>query len=338
MANTHNHIPDELLARYFAKTATQNEISEIEQWLQKSPENVKELEVLELIWQKSASNHFQVDTDAAWKRVHASMSVKQAAPTNPLQQETSVRPLPVERKFASSRWIAAAVVVLTVGFGWFLLKRQTSQSQALVVTTAEQTRDVELPDGTKVFLNYHSSISYPASFEGDLRAVTLTGEAFFDVKRDPSHPFVIDANGTAVRVLGTSFNVRAYKKEMVRVDVKTGKVSVSKDHKKIELVKGESVIVRDDNLTGIHADPNMMGYKTQVFDFAAADLADVIQTLKDGYHADIRLTSTKLEKCRLTISFKKESLDTILSVIAETLNLKLKKEGKVYWLEGNGCE
>ncbi len=347
MNNSHDNISDELLARFLAETATEQEIAEVKNWLNSAPENKKQLADFELIWEKTSelsSNHIKVDTDAAWDKVRSQMTAKNPA-TGHLnenlpgsKQETITRDLFVNKKFSFPVWIAAAVSVTIMAFGWFIFKTQSDTPEQIQIATTNNTGETTLPDGTKVFLNYNSSISYPENFSGDIRSVELKGEAFFDVKPDASHPFVIDANGTMVRVLGTSFNVKAYKKELVRVDVKTGKVRVSKNDKKIELVKGESAEVLNDTLKGMHADANIMSYKTQVYDFNTANLGDVVNTLREGYHSDIRLSNQKLAQCRLTISFQKEPLDTTLSVIAETLELHLRKEGKIYWLEGKGCQ
>ncbi|MCF0058827.1 FecR family protein [Dyadobacter sp. CY356] len=347
MNNSHDHISDELLARFLAKTATPPEIAEVNDWLKSAPENQKELAAFEIIWEKTAAlhdDHIKVDIDAAWNRVRLQMKANGSAPASTEKkndvsdQETIIRDFPAKKKFYFPVWMAAAVSLTVLALGWFIFKTQWNRPEQIQSATTNNTGETTLPDGTRVFLNYNSSISYPESFSGDLRSVTLKGEAFFDVKPDASHPFVIDANGTMVRVLGTSFNVKAYKKELVRVDVKTGKVRVSKNDKKIELVKGESAEVLNDTLKSMRADVNIMGYKTQVFDFNATNLGDVVNTLREGYHSDIRLSNQKLAQCRLTISFQKEPLDATLSVIAETLELHLRKEGKIYWLEGAGCQ
>ncbi|MEO6686008.1 MAG: FecR domain-containing protein [Dyadobacter sp.] len=347
MNNPHDNISDELLARFLAETATPTEIAEVKNWLNSDPENQKELAAFEILWEKTAdfkTNHIKVDTDAAWNKVRLQMKTN-TIPSEPLiekhtssTQGTITRELPIKKPFSFPVWIAAAVSITILAFGWYIFKTQGNNPEQIEVATTNNTGETTLPDGTRVFLNYNSSISYPESFSGDLRSVALKGEAFFDVKPDASHPFVIDANGTQVRVLGTSFNVKAYKKELVRVDVKTGKVRVSKNDKKIELVQGESAEVLNDTLKSMRADVNIMGYKTQVFDFNATNLGDVVNTLREGYHSDIRLSNQKLAQCRLTISFQKEPLDATLSVIAETLELHLRKDGKIYWLEGNGCQ
>jgi transmembrane sensor len=344
MNSSHDNISEELLARYLADTATQQERNDVDSWLAGSPLHASEFAAYRLLWDHSASMHknrVSVNTDAAWDKMK--MKMDKGPSQKPIDVE--VRELEVDFSPKGKRlnfpvriWVAAAFTLLMLSFGWFFLQQTRQKREPLQIATTNNTIEKILPDGTKVFLNYNSSLTYPENFDGDVRTVSLQGEAFFDVKPDAEHPFLIDANGTEIRVLGTSFNVKAYKEKPVRVDVSTGKVRVSKDARKIDLVKGEGAEVLDDTIRGIKANINMLGYRTQIYDFNAANLEDVITSIREGYHVDIRLTNQKIADCRLTIRFEKEPLDATLSVIAETLDLSLRKDGKVYWLDGNGCQ
>lgn len=344
MNSSHANISEELLARYLADTASDSERNDVEAWLAESEANARELATYRLIWDHTASmkkSTATVDTDAAWNKMKGKMAAgKTVATPEASARETKTiefRPEVKKRRLPVTVWAAAMIAILIMAFGWFFLISDKAPESVYVATT-NNTSEQLLPDGTKVFLNYNSKISYPEHFNGDLRTVSLQGEAFFDVKPDPAHPFVIQANGTEIRVLGTSFNVKAYNEAPVRVDVATGKVRVSKDSHRVELVKGQSAEVLKDSIRSLQANMNLMGYRTQVYEFNAADLQDVVSSIRDGYHVDVRLSNDKIAQCRLTIRFEKEPVDATLSVIAETLDLNLRKEGKVYWLEGNGCQ
>ncbi|MCE6990344.1 FecR family protein [Dyadobacter sp. CY323] len=335
--NTHDNISEELLARYLADNASEKEIATVLSWLAESPLHEKEFAAYKLIWEHSGAigKSFRVDTDMAWGKMKSKMDKSSAKISLPGPE---VKQIPFGKKaWPVPMWAAAAVTLLLVAFSWYFLNSGRFP-EPLLVATSNNTVEKILPDGTKVFLNYNSSISYPEEFNGDLRTVSLKGEAFFDVKPDAEHPFIIDADGTEIKVLGTSFNVKAYKESPVRVDVSTGKVQVSKASHKVQLTKGEGAEVLADSIRSLKADVNIMGYRTQIYDFNAANLTEVINSIRDGYHVDVRLSNEQIAQCRLTIRFEKEPLDATLSVIAETLNLDLKKEGKVYWLDGNGCQ
>lgn len=345
MNSSHANISEELLARYLADTASESERNNVEAWLTESEANARELAAYRLIWDHTASmkkSSAPVDTDAAWNKMKGKMaafkSPMAASEASASEAKTiEFRPEMKKRRLPVTVWAAAMIAILVMAFGWFFLIADKTP-ESLNVATTNNTTEQLLPDGTKVFLNYNSKLTYPENFKGDLRTVSLQGEAFFDVKPDAAHPFVIQANGTEIRVLGTSFNVKAYSEAPVRVDVATGKVRVSKDAHRVELVKGQSAEVLKDSIRSLQANMNLMGYRTQVYDFNAADLQDVVSSIRDGYHVDVRLSNDKIAQCRLTIRFEKEPVYATLSVIAETLDLNLRKEGKVYWLEGNGCQ
>jgi len=101
-----------------------------------------------------------------------------------------------------------------------------------------------LPDGTIVWLNAASSITYPVAFTGDKRKVTVTGESYFEVHSDPAHPFVVSKDGMDVTVLGTQFNVNAYdEEEQMRVTLVDGAVKVDKAGKGVFLKPGQQAQV-----------------------------------------------------------------------------------------------
>jgi ferric-dicitrate binding protein FerR (iron transport regulator) len=361
MNSSHANISEELLARYLADTASDSERNDVEAWLAESEANARELAAYRLIWDHTASmkkSSATVDTDAAWNKMKGKMaagksrevstpevSTREVSTPGVSTREVSTRetktiefrPEVRKRRLPVTVWAAAMIAILVMAFGWFFLIADKTP-ESINVATANNTTEQILPDGTKVFLNYNSKLTYPENFDGELRTVSLQGEAFFDVKPDAAHPFVIQANGTEIRVLGTSFNVKAYNEAPVRVDVASGKVRVSKDAHRVELVKGQSAEVLKDSIRSLQANMNLMGYRTQVYEFNAADLQDVISSIRDGYHVDVRLSNDKIAQCRLTIRFEKEPVDATLSVIAETLDLSLRKEGKVYWLDGNSCQ
>lgn len=337
-------LPDELLARYLASNATRLEIERVQAWLEESPSHVQELRGYRQLWERSQQADQpgkSFDTDAAWQRVQAKMKNEGTRPileNEPTLPAASVRPLPSHRWRRPALWVAAAACALLL-IPWlrqYFIQQPVIQS--IAVSTQTNTYEKILPDGTHVFLNYNSTLTYPEGLSGDARRVSLRGEAFFDVAPDAAHPFIIDANGTEIRVVGTSFNVKAYD-EAVRVDVKTGKVEVRKSQKTVALLPGESVeVLADTILRMIPVDLNALAYRTQVFDFTATRLDDVVRSLSAGFHTDVRLSNARLAPCRLTGRYERESLDATLAVIAETLNLTVSQREGTYWLDGACCE
>jgi len=197
---------------------------------------------------------------------------------------------------------------------------------------------VTLPDGSVVSLNEKSNLRYPKQFTGNERNVELDGEAFFEVKRDTLHPFIIKAAEAHVKVLGTSFSVNTMKNNRVEVIVATGKVEVwhSKFDKHVFLTSGRKTIAFNEVAPIImDADMNEIAWKTGVLKFTNCSLEYIASSLSKTYHKPIVLNNNRLNKLRLTATFENQSLDDILSVVAQTHHLNVKSEGDGFILETN---
>jgi Fe2+-dicitrate sensor, membrane component len=136
----------------------------------------------------------------------------------PRENLTEEETMPIRQN--NSRWLwwsggIAASVLLGIFLFFQLSNRNTNKDLAknTVSTKPASKSNIQLPDGTQVWLNADSKISYPEKFLGETREISLSGEAYFDVVKDPSRPFIIHTNTLDVKVLGTAFNVRSYPDE-----------------------------------------------------------------------------------------------------------------------------
>lgn len=131
------------------------------------------------------------------------------------------------------RMAAGFLILIGLGTTAFFFTPSTNQEASVLQITHTtdwgQQQDIVLPDGTKVTLNVGSTISYPEQFTASKRNVTLNGEAFFDVVRNTTAPFIIHTDEITTTVLGTSFNINTQDKEHISVTVATGKVRVASD-------------------------------------------------------------------------------------------------------------
>lgn len=151
--------------------------------------------------------------------------------------------------------------------------------------------NLELSDGTKVWLNASSSITFPTSFETKERKVVLTGEAYFEVAKDKARPFRVSVNGVNINVLGTHFNVNAYDdEENIKTTLLEGSVLITNKTEKIVLKPGQqaqkqksgAIIVKDNvNLEEI------VGWKNGVFYFENASLQTVLRQISRWYDVDV---------------------------------------------------
>jgi len=149
---------------------------------------------------------------------------------------------------------------------------------------------VRLEDGTIVWLNSESSLIYPKQFTGDKRIVKLSGEAYFEVKRDEHKPFVVSVEGMEIKVLGTSFNVAAYKdEETITTTLVSGSVEVIAQHETAHLIPGKQATVRPGS-PGIEisdVDPTLYSSWIEgIFKFDKMTLTDICVRLSRWYNVD----------------------------------------------------
>lgn len=335
---------DELLGKYVAGETTPDERAAVRQWLADDPDHPRQLARFERIWQAAGNrsepaNRQAFDTDAAWNRVRGQM--KQPGQSD---YEHVMKPIRQTHWISLARVAATVLLVGTLSvltYRLFQTPDSIDQTTTLLTqSTTKITRSLILPDGSVVLLNRNSSIRYSDTFPGETREVTLTGEAFFDVKPNARQPFVIHAQDTDVRVVGTSFGVRAYDQN-VRVSVKTGRVVVRKKQQEIALIPGQQATVDAvaDTLRLLpRFDANTLAYSTKQLNFTNQSLASVVETLSDYYQTDINLSVSHLPTCRLTARFENESVETVLGVVAESLQLSVKRTETGFVLSGEGCQ
>jgi len=243
------------------------------------------------------------------------------------------------------RWgsrIAAILLIAIVPL--YFLYQYLDKPDMLAVMSGNEVVETILPDGSVVSLNMNSSLEYPEEFDGDLREVKFTGEAYFNVAHDQSKPFIIASNGVRVKVLGTSFNVNTRKSngetEVILVE---GSVKVYyKDFEKeaIKLVPGEKAMVHKSEKTiTVHRneDPNFMAWKTRLMIFIDEPLDEVIEILNQVYGSKLSLANENLRNCRLTATFENQSLESVLEVISSTLALEVQSASGKTVLSGNPC-
>ena len=184
-----------------------------------------------------------------------------------------------------------------------------------------------LPDGSKVWLNAASSITYPTAFSGSKRTVTLTGEAYFEVAKDPMFPFAVRTAGTTIVVLGTHFNVNAYIDEPhLAVTLEEGSVKVNEG---LVLKPGEQTQVNPDGkMQTISADMEaVLAWKNGNFIFRQATLESVMRQLARWYNCDINYQSAITEHFNASV-LRDVPVSKLLHLLEETGAVHFKIEDK----------
>lgn len=271
----------------------------------------------------------QFDTDMAWSKLYSRIDKP-----NTGKESGNGKIFGLTKVLA----IAASVAIL-IGLAGFLSYNTYFGNQSIY--NSELTAQlVELPDGTEVYLNTNSEIEFERNFyKNGKRQVVLKGEAFFDVARDVNHPFIISAENSFIKVLGTSFNVNAINNN-VEVVVKTGKVEVFNTNKSVEhviLLPGDKAIVNQSNTItkSTNNKENYLGWLNRKLVFKAMPLSEVISDLEKTYHCEIEMADTSIASLKITSTFDNDPLDDILKSIALTFDLSIEKERKKYTLVSN---
>jgi transmembrane sensor len=215
LANMINDRLTELLSRKLAGEATDTEVQELQQWLQSHPGDQYFAEILHTYWRHHRSSQPLQDHTPDQHFAHIlEMATEQPA----LQHEQEfARPGILRRILRVAA--AAAIIGAIAGTIWMLIPAKqhdviAAQPKINEVVAGRGIRSkMVLPDGTQVWLNSDSKLQYSTSFSGDTREVELEGEAFFDVVKDPAHPFIVHTSAIDIKVLGTAFNVKSYSQD-----------------------------------------------------------------------------------------------------------------------------
>ena len=189
-----------------------------------------------------------------------------------------------------------------------------------------------LADGTKVWMNAKSSLRYPVAFQGKERVVYAEGEIYLEVAKDAGRPFYVVVDGITVKVLGTSFNIRAYADENdTKVTLLEGKIAAQINDKEYTLTPGKQ-LKRDKTFgeTSVRTvDPaEIVSWTRGYYIFKKARLQEVVNTLKNWYGVNIMLSSGASDIIYTGVVNKEEKLEVFLRRLEEVSNVKCSCNGK----------
>lgn len=190
---------------------------------------------------------------------------------------------------------------------------------------------MQLSDGTLVWLNADSEITFPSNFDGKERKVLAKGELFFDVTENKSQPFVVETPTGNIRVLGTAFNIHCYKDEVPMTTLVRGKIAYSLGKESVILTPGQQCRVEDNKLSVREVDTyEYVSWIDEVLVFKDKELNEIMGTLSRLYDVDISYESPELKHLLFTGSFKQyEHLDKIIRMIEECGLIHIKQDGKI---------
>lgn len=308
-------IPYDEIAKHLRKDASLEEKEQLRLWIASSNENRKLYKHILKTWRFQDALAFHPKKDEAWRQLEYQLN---------LQDATKGR-----RIFLRRALQFAAVILVFMGIGLLFQPNDfLFGDKMLALKTLEEQKTILLADGTEVFLNRNSELSYPETFDGDMRQVILMGEAFFKVARNTEKPFIIKTTQTQTKILGTSFNLRAYAHESSEIlSVVTGKVAFSSLKSNAEVIltpKQEGAYSFEDNKMSKHVfqDPNVMAWLDKVFVFSDQSFMSIVGSLSRAYGVSIEIQNSNLAQEHLTTSFNALSLDDVLSILSQTIDFE----------------
>ena len=225
------------------------------------------------------------------------------------------------------------------------VEQTLSDGYCVVSTPAATTTLVTLSDGTKVMLNANSTLEYPASFDGaetdkgndaadeshQVREVRLKGEAHFEVTKNPHRPFVVKAGEMQTQVLGTIFDVKAYRKDAPKVTLMQGKVKVSNADTEVEMRPGQTATLQADKIVVSKAAPSASDWLEGDFDMDQVTLAEAMSDIGAWYNKTVVFQSqANMDKLIHFRFSRRASLQEIITALNEMGVAKVRIEkGKI---------
>ena len=341
-----------LAGQYLAGEINESEQATLFSMLQADPLLQEQFEAAKRIWQQTAVTEPGY-AGPVLQRTHQKIAAFEAgqleAPELHPQEQTTATPvhtLPEHRMLNIGKWMtAAAIIGISILAGWFFQKNGTGntpvQWAAIDVLPGEQHK-VILADSSIVYVNAGSHIEYPLSFTDSIREIRLDGEAFFDVTPNAGQPFVVNSGALHTRVLGTSFNVRAYKNEETQsVLVATGRVQVQ--------AKGKSLnVLLPNQMLTYQVQQGIAGVTTQSYEamnwmrnrmaFNDISFKDLSAELGRRYRKVFVFENAALENCRFRALFNNLPVEKILQQLKFTNEFTYTVIGDSIYLEGKGCK
>jgi len=307
----------------------------LQNWLHKDPQHQQELDQAMQLWEQTAI----IPQTEAWKESFDHIQFL-------LQTE---RP---QRSKTFIIWSAAAAVIAAMAmFLLFNMNREAAlpvNQIAWITKTSSPGKitNIMLPDSSEIWLNSGSSISFPDNIKiANFRTVKLSGEAFFKVKRDPKHPFIVHSLNIQTQVLGTSFNIRAWQKSSPEVTVLTGKVAVSRDSaglqsKAIHLLPNQKGICDlksgQLHLEDVEDAGFAIGWIEGKMTFDQMPMETVFETIERRYGVKI-VTEQAFKACNLTAKFGNVSINEVLKTIQMTLDISYTINKQTIYIKGGKC-
>lgn len=356
-----------LIARKVSGEAGQEDLDELEQLLRQYPEGHYAMEILHDLWKNETDPNRQYAEHSFKELVQKMKNMGIDEGRFSSEDHIITQNSPGSAVRSNKRLLAlvsVTVIAATIAVLFFLrpkneIKATGSELVKNEISTKNGSKsNLVLPDGTKVYLNAGSKLTYDKNFDKSNRTVNLSGEAFFDVVKNPEHPFIIHTHHMDIKVIGTAFNVKCYPEEKEsETSLVRGNIEITlKDRKeKIMLKPNEKLIIHDEiklagempgkmirpslnevpmltlsHLTLLPEDNSIMetSWLQNKLVFRSETFEDVAVKMERWFGVTIRFKEELLKSQRLTGIFKNETLSQALIALQLTtrFNYRISKD------------
>lgn len=309
----------ELLYRFFEGSASTDEIKKVKEWTEESEDNYRQF-----LKERKLFDFIQLFDISSYVKSSKYIGIK-------------------KNRYLREIIKIAAVIIFTLGLTsvlFFSNRKDNNIAMQTIIVPEGQRVNVILPDGTDVWLNSGTKMSYPLSFISKSRRVELDGEAYFDVIRDESNPFVVHTSYMDVEVLGTKFNVSIDSVAGVFSTIlETGKVKLTSldKHDELFLNPGQMCKAFNDSIMVCNVNTNLYtAWKDEYITINSLKLDDVMKMLESCYHTNIYIEDDTLKKSVFSGRFSRDNtLLDILTAIQSTTPFTIMEKNGSYYIE---CE
>lgn len=317
----------DLIAKDLSGEISEKEKLQLNQWVEESEENKKEYHAAKDAWDMTSFEAvYAPNVEVAWKNVKS-------------KTKTQVSSIKEPQKKKLNSFLIASVFVGVIGIGT-ILNFWLNQEDKVLLTTTDAVEQFELPDGTSVWLNKNSELSYTENYNDKERNVQLNGEAYFDVTKNADKPFIVSSKISTVKVLGTAFSLKAFDNQKIAdLAVNEGKVSFSDGNQEVIFVKGEKGVLSDTKgIEKFSINPNEFAWKKGVLVYENSPLEDVFFDLGSHYGIVINTSSNKeVLNCRFTGELSTKNIDQAIEILSLTTGLEINRSGEELSVSGDGC-
>lgn len=320
-----NELNDDIIKKYLQGDCSEEDFIRINTWIKESKDNARRLFLMEETYQAGKRNPFieKRQTEQAEARLFRRLEIEKTA-----QQKTKRI-----RNFMKYAAMIAVILLGGSGVGYWIY--QLDPSQDMLIARADNTvQMVTLPDGTKVWLNQSTTLTYPRQFSSKERNVHLEGEAYFEVTKNRQKPFIVESQSMRVRVLGTIFNFKSSKDcRITEASLIEGEIEVKgqKDEGMVILLPGQKAELNKTTGRLMVKQVNVRmdaAWHDGLIPFEQADIFEIAQTLERFYDVKIILSpDIKADKTYSGVLKKKDTIDAVLKSLTNSIPINYKIVG-----------